>query len=175
MILRWFNRTIDTRKHKDPMARIHLSEIVGTVSKLKTKEEKIAHLRKHAHVSLFYILWLAMSGKVEWLIPKGAPKLDEQRLAQIRRGRPGSEPSDLLRELRKLYLYLKGTGDHIQKVRREKLFREVLENMSEEDGQLLIAIKDGKFAKTYGVTPALLEETFPGLLNDPNMGNKFFR
>jgi hypothetical protein len=174
MILRLFDRFTFITK-KEPMSRLILSEVFQQLAKLKTKEEKITHLRHHAHAAVFYVLWVAMSGKVEWLLPKGAPKLDENAVAKVRRGRPGSEPSDLLRELRKLYLYLKGTGDHLTKVKREKLFRATLEDMSEEEGQLLIAVKDGKFAKTYGVTPALLEETFPGLLTDPHMNNKFVR
>lgn len=174
MILRLFDRLTFTTK-KDPMSRLVLSEIFLQLPKLKTKEAKVAHLRANAHPAVFYVLWLALSGKVEWLLPKGAPKLDEKRVAKVRAGRPGSEPSDLLRELRKLYLFLKGTGDHMATVKREKLFRAVLEDLSAEEGQLLIAIKDGKFAKTYGVTPDLLEETFPGLLADPHMSNRFLR
>lgn len=168
MILKLFNRVINTSK-KDPMSRLSLSEVFYRLPKLKTKDEKIAHLRNYAHPAVFYVLWVALSGKVEWLLPAGAPAY------KVRGGRPGSEPSDLLRELRKLYLFMKGTGDHMEKVKREKLFRQALEDMSEEDGQLLIAIKDGKFAKKFGVTPELLEETFPGLLAHPGFSNKFIK
>lgn len=177
MIVRLFNRTFFTKKADMP-SRLVLSSVFLHVKSLTTDAEKVAYLRSVAppplgNKPLFYTLWLALAGKAEWLLPKGAPKLDAAKTAKVAKGRPGSEPSDVLRELRKLYLFLKGTGDHMQKIRREKLFRDMLEDMSPEEGQLLIAIKDGKFAETYGITPALLDEAFPGLLTHPGFGNRF--
>ncbi len=94
MILKLFHYIINTEK-RDPMSRPVISEIFSDNRKLKTKAEKIEHLRHFNHPAVFYTLWLALGGKVEWLLPPGAPKY------KVRVGRPGSEPSDFLRELRR--------------------------------------------------------------------------
>src|SRR4051812_36268908 len=114
------------------MARKLLSEIFEHNKKLKTNAEKTEWFRANASKPLFYLLWLAFSDKVEWLLPDGAPPFtawEDDRPGGKHPNRPGSEPSDLLRELRRMYLFLKGTGDHMPRIRREKLFQEVLEGI----------------------------------------------
>lgn len=155
------------------MPRRLFSEIFETNKKLKTNAEKSEWLKKNAGKPLFYLLWLAFSDKVKWLLPEGVPPYTAWETARGdapgRRNRPGSEPSDLLRELRRLYVFLdgEGGGNNLTQLRREKIFQEVLEGLSKSEVNVLVAVKDKKLDKEYKLSRKLLDETFPGLLDAP--------
>lgn len=157
--------------------KLLLGEVFEHVKKLKKKDEKIAFLRHQAGAppgnrALFYALWLAFSDKVEFLLPEGAPPFVPWEELRNGQNRPGSEPTDLTHELRRLYLLLKGTGDHLPRMKREKIFQEWLVSFPKADRDLILAIKDKKVATEYKLTRALLDETFPGLMDAP-FNNKF--
>jgi hypothetical protein len=158
------------------MARNSFGLIFEQNKKLIKNADKIAWLQKHASPGLFYLLWVALSGKVEWTVPEGRPPFKPHV------GRPGSAPSDLQRELRRLYIFLKDTGTELdaaareprQQLRREKLFQEILEGLEPNEIPLLIAIKDKSFDRTYRCSKKLVEKAFPGLFEAP-FTTKFIR
>jgi hypothetical protein len=154
------------------MTHLLLSEVVEQTKKLKSNADKAEFLKKHAGRPLFYLLWLAFSDKVEWTLPEGLPPFQPWEEQRGGRNRPGSEPSELKRELRRLYLFLKGTGDNLSRLKRERLFQSVLETIPKSDALLLGAVKDKKFSTEYKFSKKLLDEVFPGLLDAP-FTNKF--
>ena len=71
-----------------------------------------------------------------------------------------------MRELRILYLFLKG-GSPVKSYRREQLFQQLLERLHSDEVAIVMALKEGKFPSTYRCTKAVVNGAFPGLLDQP--------
>ena len=133
-----------------------LGEILTHQKTLTKAADKVAWLQGHYSAGLGYLLKLAHSD-VEWEMPPGAPPF-KQDVGPI-----GLTPSHLLRELRILYLFIKG-GSPVLPRRREQLFQQLLERLHSDEVAIVLALKDGKFPSTYRCTKADVNEAFPGLL-----------
>lgn len=142
------------------MARRMLGEIFEEIQKKVKHVDKIAVLQKYADSAVGYVLKLAYSD-VAWELPDDAPPYKQWK------GRPGSSPSDLMRELRRLYIFIKGQEPGLTKFKRERLFQQVLEGLEKAEAELLIAIKDKRFEKTYRLPRKVVEDAFPGLFDQP--------
>ena len=136
-----------------------LGEILTHQKTLTKTTDKVAWLQGHYSTGLTYLLALAHSG-VEWDLPPGVPPF-KQDLGPI-----GLTPSHLMRELRVLYLFVKG-GAPVLPHRREQLFLQLLERLHSGEVAIVIALKDGKFPSAYRCTKAVVNEAFPGLLDQP--------
>ena len=137
-----------------------LGEIFDHHATLSKQADKIAWLHQHNSTSLRWFLGLAHSG-VEWTLPEGAPPF-KQDATPI-----GYSPSNLMRELRTIYLFLKDGGGNIMTSRREQLFQQLLERLHKSETDLILAVKDNKFGTKYKCTKAIVEAAFPGLLDNP--------
>jgi len=137
-----------------------LGEVFELVSKKIKHDDKIKVLRDHASQPLFYVLRLAYN-EVPWALPEGAPPYKEYK------GRRGSGPSDLMRECKRLYVFMKGLEPNMTRFRREKIFQDVLENIEPLEANLLLAIKDRTLEKQYRLPRKVVEAAFPGLLSPP--------
>ncbi len=136
-----------------------LGEILTHQKTLTKTTDKVAWLQKHHSAGLTYLLALAHA-EVEWDLPPGAPPFKQDS------GPIGLTPSHLMRELRILYLFLKG-GSPVKSYRREQLFQQLLERLHSDEVAIVMALKDGKFPSTYRCTKAVVNGAFPGLLDQP--------
>ena len=136
-----------------------LGEILTHQKTLTKTTDKVAWLQKHHSAGLTYLLALA-HGEVEWDLPPGAPPFKQDS------GPIGLTPSHLMRELRILYLFLKG-GSPVKSYRREQLFQQLLERLHSDEVAIVMALKEGKFPSTYRCTKAVVNGAFPGLLDQP--------
>lgn len=143
------------------MARRSLVEIFEELPKKVKHVDKIQWLREHAANTLFYVLQLAYRDGIKWLLPEGAPPYTPHK------GRKNSAPSDLMRELRYMYLYLDGGEPNLKQLKRELMFGKLLGDMEERDVNAMIAIKDKTFDKVYRCPKKVIDEAFPGLLTHP--------
>ena len=143
-----------------------LGEILTHQKTLTKTADKVEWLQKHYSTGLGYLLKLAHSD-AEWDIPPGAPPFKPDI------GPIGLTPSHLLRELRVLYLFVKG-GSPVSPHRREQLFQQLLERLHVDEVAIVLALKDGKFPSTYRCTKAVVNEAFPGLL-DQKFELRYFR
>jgi hypothetical protein len=131
-----------------------LSEIVNKATELKTKEEKIAWLRKNDSVPLKTILQFMYDTRIEFLIPDTAPPWKKN-------GYVGVEGM-LYKEARRLRIFVKGGGyDQLDKVKREQLFISLLEDIDDKDADLLCKMIMQKPLK--GLSRAVVNEAFPDL------------
>lgn len=131
-----------------------LSEIVTKATELKTKEEKIAWLRKNEGVPLKTILKYMYDPRVEFLIPDTPPPWKKN-------GYVGVEGM-LYKETRRLRIFIKGGGyDQLDKVKREQLFISLLEDIDDKDAELLCKMIAQKPLK--GLSRAVVAEAFPDL------------
>jgi hypothetical protein len=100
------------------------------------------------------ILRYTFDPTIEWLIPEGEPP--------YKKNTEKYNEDAFYREIRRLYLFIKGGNDNLKAMRREVLFIDMLEALPEDDAQLLIAMKDRKLPYK-NITPKLVLKAFPGL------------
>lgn len=131
-----------------------LSEIVTKATELKTKEEKIAWLRKNQCVPLKTILKYMYDPRVEFLLPNTAPPWKKNGLIGVE--------GMLYKETRRLRIFVKGGGyDQLDKTKREQLFISLLEQVDDKDAELLCKMIAQKPLK--GLSRAVVAEAFPDL------------
>lgn len=137
--------------------RLSISEILEKASKISKTNERIEFLRKNYSPPLGTIIKYALDPNVEFDLPEGAPPYKKNDLT--------GQETRLYSEVRKFYLFLKGCPKNINKIKREALFIEMLENIDPKDAELLIAMKDKKLPYK-GFTAKFVKEAFPGLLEE---------
>jgi hypothetical protein len=137
--------------------RLFTFEVVQQLELLKTKQEKIDFLRVHNTAALRDLIRCSLDPRIEFLLPEGAPPYAPPQ--------PHNTPSNWIRQNVKLAYFVKGSpkAEATTQVKRERIFLDVLESIHPEDALLLIAAKDKK-KLTKGLTKALVNEAFPGLI-----------
>lgn len=144
----WFDNWLED---DDKMRVIALADVLKQVSEQKTKKDKIAILRKHDHVGLRVILQYILND-IEWALPEGDIPYTPNKQVDC--------DGQLYKELRRMYLFVKGGHPTLEQKKRELLFINLLESVTPNDAQLLLAMKDHKAAKLYGINKKLVEEAF---------------
>lgn len=137
--------------------RLGIAEILDKASNMKTKKEKIDFLRVNDNSALRNILKYAYDPSIKFLLPEGEPP--------FKRSEFPDGHGMLYSEARKLYLYVEGGNPNLTQLRREMLFINFLESLDPKDADLMINVKDKKIPYK-GINRALINETFPGLINE---------
>ena len=114
----------------------YLTEILEEVNKDPTSLSKY---RENA--ALKFLFQYAFIPEQKFDLPEGAPPFNEDP-API-----GMSPANLIMETKKLYIFPK--AKELNKVRKEHLFIQLLENVHPSEAKLLIAVKDQKLNKLY--------------------------
>jgi hypothetical protein len=71
------------------------------------------------------------------------------------------EHTSLASEAKKLYHFVVGGNNAINKLKKETMFIQMLEGLHEQDAEVLMAIKNKNLNNTYkGLTANLVKETF---------------
>ncbi|AOO10807.1 hypothetical protein RW080711_222 [Synechococcus phage S-RIM8] len=147
-----------TRSLENSNARLLISEILRKVSNAKTKEEKIALLRKHNSTALRQLLIINFDESIVSMLPEGEVPYTPND-APV-----GTDHSRLEQEYRGLYRFFKGGQDKLPALKRESMFVQLLEGLSAEEAELLCLVKDGKLTEKYKrITKAVISEAFPSI------------
>ncbi|AGE60516.1 hypothetical protein I899_gp182 [Pelagibacter phage HTVC008M] len=140
----------------EPMYQLSFHEILTKVNNAKDKNKKIEVLNKYDTKELRMLMKLAFDKKLVWKLPEDNPpyKANEAPL--------GTEGHIWLKaEVRKLFHFLEGGNPQLKQLKREAMFIETLEALSEEEAKLLLQIKDRELNKIYkGLTENLVKEAF---------------
>jgi hypothetical protein len=140
----------------EPMYQLSFHEILTKVNNAKDKKKKIEVLQKYDTKELRMLMKLAFDTKLIWKLPEDNPpyKANEAPL--------GTEGHIWLKaEVRKLFHFLEGGNPQLKQLKREAMFIETLEALSEEEAKLLLQIKDRELNKIYkGLTENLVKEAF---------------
>lgn len=144
-----------------------ISEIVSEAIKLKTNEEKIAHLQKHKSDTLRVILRLMYNTEqIEFLIPNVPPPWKKNGYKDVE--------GMLYKESRRLGIFVKGMGyDNLNQVKRENLFISLLEDIDDNDAELLCKMIQQKPLKGLpkSVVVAAFPQDYPTQNNQENTTN----
>jgi len=134
-------------------------EILEQVHKAKTKDEKVAILKRYNSAGLRWFLRAAFDPDVEWLLPKGSVPF-------IANDAPdGTEHTRLHREYRALDNFISLLGviakPALSQTRRETLFIQLVEGLSAGEADLLVQAKDRKLSRVYkGLSIPVCKEAF---------------
>lgn len=118
------------------MATRYLTEILEEVNKEPTA---LAKYRDNA--ALRFIFQHAFLPEHKLDLPEGTPPFKEDPAPL------GMSPANLIMESKKLYIFTK--AKELNKVRKEHLFIQLLENVHPSEAKLLVAVKDQKLNKLY--------------------------
>jgi hypothetical protein len=139
--------------------RILVCEILEQVAKTDSRKEKIEILRKYNSLELRDVLKGAFDDTVQFNLPIGVPPIDEDEKSKYDKTR-------LMSETKKFRYFVKGgPGDQINRVRRERMFIDILYRIDSKEVPLLCHMKDKTLDGVYkGLTKKLVAEAFPGLI-----------
>jgi len=132
-----------------------MSEIATKVNNAKDKPRKLKVLKDHDSVPLRQVLKGAFHTDIKWLLPKGDVPYT-----------PNDAPLDtdhtrLSQEAKRLYLFIEGGDNAITQNKRETTFVQMLEGLSAEEAEFLIAVVNKKVNNKYkGFTANLVKEAF---------------
>ena len=130
-------------------------EIFTQINNAKDKPKKIAVLKQHDSPAMRQLLKAAFDPKIEWDLPEGIPPYIANEAPA------GTEHTSLLSEARKLYHFVVGGNNTINKLKKETMFIQMLEGLQQKDAEVLIAIKNKNLNNIYkGLTAQMVKETF---------------
>jgi len=130
-------------------------EIFTKINNAKDKPKKIEVLKQYDQPYLRSLLKAAFDPKIEWELPEGTPPHMPNEAPL------GTEHTLLKNEVRKLFRFIKGGDNTLNKIRKEQLFIQVLEGLHKTEADVLIDIKDKNINKKYkGLTSEMVKEAF---------------
>jgi hypothetical protein len=131
------------------------SEIAMKVNNAKDKPRKLKVLRDNNSVPLRQVLKAAFDPKIQWALPKGDVPYT------VNDAPLGTEHTVLSQQAKRLYLFIKGGDNTLSQNKRELLFVQMLEGLSAEEAEFLIAVVNKKVNNKYkGFTANLVKEAF---------------
>jgi hypothetical protein len=131
------------------------SEIAMKVNNAKDKPRKLKVLRDHDSIALRQVLRGAFDPKIEWALPKGEVPYS------VNDAPIGTDHTILAQEAKRLYLFIKGGDNTVKQNKRELLFVQLLEGLSAEEAEFLVAVVNKKVNNKYkGFTANLVKEAF---------------
>lgn len=133
--------------------------MLETVAKAESRKEKLELLKQFNCLELRDILKGAFDDTIEFTLPKGVPPINEDE-------KKNYDKTRLLSETKKFRYFVKGgPGDQVNRVRREKMFIDILYRVDSKEIPLICHMKDKTLDGVYkGVTKKLVQEAFPGLI-----------
>ena len=135
---------------------LSIDEILTGIDQLKTKEERIATLKKYKHDAIEAILRGAFDPDIKWALPEGP--------VPFRASGAIDQQGMLYSEYKRFYIFIEGSCPNLRQARRELLFVQFLESLHPGDAALMTHVKD-KHLPYPNITPELVEEAFPNLLS----------
>jgi len=132
-----------------------MSEIATKINNAKDKPRKLKVLKDHDSVPLRQVLKGAFHPDIKWLLPKGDVPYTPNDAPL------GTDHTILSQEAKRLYLFIEGGDNAISQNKRETTFVQMLEGLSAEEAEFLIAVVNKKVNNKYkGFTANLVKEAF---------------
>lgn len=137
--------------------KLNIYEILEKVSAASGKAQKIKILRENETWALKDVLRATYDDSVEFLLPTGAVPPYEPAPEE-------SHPSNLLTQNKKFQYFVNtATARRLDKIKREKIFINLLESIHPKDAEVMLLVINKK-TLGKGITKKLVQEAFPGLI-----------
>ena len=131
------------------------SEVLSKLTKIKSKKDKVSHLKHYNDSSLRMIIKSSFDPKIKWSLPEGEVPYKKNDAPE------GTEHSNLSYEARKLFHYIEGGNPKLTQNKRESMFIQLLEALHPDEADILIAAKDKILHRMYkGLSENVVKEAF---------------
>jgi len=131
------------------------SEILNKLGKIKSKKDKVSHLKEYNSDSLRMVIKASFDPNIKWSLPRGEVPFRPNEAPE------GTEHSMLSYEARKLYHYIEGGNPTITQNKRETMFVQLLESLHPDEADILVAAKDKVLHQKYkGLSKNVVMEAF---------------
>ena len=131
------------------------SEILDKLGKIKSKKDKVSHLKEYNSDSLRMVIKASFDPKIKWSLPEGEVPFRANDAPE------GTEHSVLSNEARKLWHYIEGGNPTITQNKRESMFVQLLESLHPDEADILVAAKDKVLHQKYkGLSKNVVMEAF---------------
>ena len=131
------------------------SEILSKLSKIKSKKDKVSHLKHYNDASLRMVIKSSFDPKIKWSLPAGDVPYKANDAPE------GTEHGNLAYESRKLYHYIEGGNPKLTQNKRESMFIQLLESLHPDEADILVAAKDKILHRKYkGLSENVVKEAF---------------
>jgi len=137
----------------------YIYEVFEEVCKLENRDDRIACLKKNEFKQLKTVLQLCYNDNIELDLPAGRPPFEECP--------EGKEPSSFNNAFSPINMCV--VNNNALRVKKEKIFISILEQLCKNDALILCAAKDGTITtlenKKYSkITKSLVKAAFPNIL-----------
>ena len=131
------------------------SEILDKLGKIKSKKDKVSHLKEYNSDSLRMVIKASFDPKIKWSLPEGEVPFRPNEAPE------GTEHSVLSYEARKLWHYIEGGDPTLSQNKRETMFVQLLESLHPDEADILVAAKDKVLHQKYkGLSKNVVMEAF---------------
>ena len=131
------------------------SEILAKLGKIKSKKDKVSHLKEYNSDSLRMVIKASFDPKIKWSLPEGEVPFRANDAPE------GTEHSVLSYEARKLWHYIEGGDPTLSQNKRETMFVQLLESLHPDEADILVAAKDKVLHQKYkGLSKNVVMEAF---------------
>ena len=141
-------------------------EIFSAIDSQRTKAKKIEILQQYsAENHLKALLIWNFDESIQSALPDGTvPYQPLTEEATGKAGKTGMPPHSTLRkEWTKLYNFVKGGNDGMNKLKKETMFINILESLHPQEAEILCLVKDKKLQTRYKLTKELTQEAYPDI------------
>lgn len=141
------------------MSNKNVYEVFDDFKKATTKAERLEVLRKNGSYAVKNVLMGAFDPRVVFNVDK-IPEFKREKMPA------GMGYSNMTTELGRIYLFMKDhprTPAGLTEKRKTEILIQILESLEEEEADVFAAMLTKKL-KIPHLTPALINEAFPGLI-----------
>ena len=136
------------------MSELTIIEILKLIDEADSEKRKIKLLKKNDNFILRTILQGNFSEQIKFDMPKGSPPLEETKEEEI-----VSLDDKIIKQI------CKSCDKRQHQWRREIVFTKAIQNLSEEEKDIIIAMKDKTINELYpSITYELVKEAYPKIL-----------
>ena len=136
------------------MSELTIIEILKLIDEADSEKRKIKLLKKNDNFVLRTILQGNFSEQIKFDMPKGSPPLEETKEEEI-----VSLDDEIIKQI------CKSCDKRQHQWRREIVFTKAIQNLSEEEKDIIIAMKDKTINELYpSITYELVKEAYPKIL-----------
>ena len=131
------------------------SEILDKLGKIKSKKDKVSHLKEYNSDSLRMVIKASFDPKIKWSLPEGEVPFRAKDAPE------GTEHSVLSYDARKMWHYIEGGDPTLSQNKRETMFVQLLESLHPDEADILVAAKDKVLHQKYkGLSKNVVMEAF---------------
>ena len=132
-----------------------IHEVLKKVHNAKTKEKKVEILRENNSDALRMVIKGSFDPNIEWVVPEGEVPYNKNEAPD------GTEHTLLFQESKKLWRFIKGADSKTPQWKKEQMFVQMLEGLSQGEAEVVVAAKDKKLHQVYkGLSAAVVKEAF---------------